>query len=407
MQAMLRLLNEWDPILYADLHVTDGAEFEHDISITVSPTLAGDAELRKHGVALRDAMMQKLSAQGSLPLPFYPTFLRGDDPTSGFADAVFTPRFSNEYWALRNRIGVLVETHSWKNYAARVRATRNAIVALLELTAQSGRDWRIAAQAADARGSALNGAQVALAYRNTERSRIVDFRGYRYTRTPSPISSGLMTKYDNTQPEIWRVPFFYEVEPTAIAPAPRGGYVVPSGYAAMVADKLSLHGIEFVKLGARSARVQTFRADKATPAAATTEGRAMLTIAGQWREETRDIPRDSLFVPIAQAKSALAMALFEPLAPDSLLRWGFFNSAFERREYMEAYVAEQVAIDMLRKDSALKAEFERLLKEDSAFAQSPRARLEFFYRRHPSWDERFNLYPVYRIDSPLSPAANR
>ena len=26
MQAMLRLLNEWDPILYVDLHVTDGAQ---------------------------------------------------------------------------------------------------------------------------------------------------------------------------------------------------------------------------------------------------------------------------------------------------------------------------------------------------------------------------------------------
>ena len=31
MQAMLRLLAEWDPILLADLHVTDGAEFEHDV----------------------------------------------------------------------------------------------------------------------------------------------------------------------------------------------------------------------------------------------------------------------------------------------------------------------------------------------------------------------------------------
>ena len=47
MQAMLRLLNEWDPILYADLHVTDGAQFEHDVSFNVAPTLAGDAGLRR------------------------------------------------------------------------------------------------------------------------------------------------------------------------------------------------------------------------------------------------------------------------------------------------------------------------------------------------------------------------
>jgi hypothetical protein len=47
----------------------------------------------------------------------------------------------------------------------------------------------------------------------------------------------------------------------------------------------------------------------------------------------------------------------------------------------------------------LKAEFDKRLQDDPAFAKSPQARLDFFYRRHPSWDERFNLYPVYRIDS--------
>ena len=39
----------WDPIVYVDLHVTDGAKFEHDVSIQVEPVHAGDAELRKAG----------------------------------------------------------------------------------------------------------------------------------------------------------------------------------------------------------------------------------------------------------------------------------------------------------------------------------------------------------------------
>src|SRR5690606_39336767 len=29
MQAMLRLVGEWDPIVYIDLHATNGAQFEH------------------------------------------------------------------------------------------------------------------------------------------------------------------------------------------------------------------------------------------------------------------------------------------------------------------------------------------------------------------------------------------
>ncbi|MGH8446020.1 MAG: M14 family zinc carboxypeptidase, partial [Solimonas sp.] len=49
MQAMLRLVQAWDPILTADLHVTDGAKFEHDVSITLEPVHAGDDGLRQAG----------------------------------------------------------------------------------------------------------------------------------------------------------------------------------------------------------------------------------------------------------------------------------------------------------------------------------------------------------------------
>jgi hypothetical protein len=93
------------------------------------------------------------------------------------------------------------------------------------------------------------------------------------------------------------------------------------------------------------------------------------------------------------------MALLEPQAPDSLLGWGEFNNAFEQKEYMEPYVAEEVARDMLAKDPALKAAFEQRLKDDPTFAGSPQARLEFFQRRHSSWDARYRLYPVLRIDT--------
>ena len=49
MQAMLALVDAWDPLAYVDLHVTDGAKFQHDVSIQVEPVNAGDAALRKAG----------------------------------------------------------------------------------------------------------------------------------------------------------------------------------------------------------------------------------------------------------------------------------------------------------------------------------------------------------------------
>jgi hypothetical protein len=53
---------------------------------------------------------------------------------------------------------------------------------------------------------------------------------------------------------------------------------------------------------------------------------------------------------------------------------------------------------MLAQDPELAAQFKRRLEEDPAFAAKPAARLDFFYRRHPSWDTRYNLYPVLRVE---------
>ena len=49
MQALLGLVNAWDPLVELDLHVTDGAKFQHDVSITGEPTNSGDEGLRVAG----------------------------------------------------------------------------------------------------------------------------------------------------------------------------------------------------------------------------------------------------------------------------------------------------------------------------------------------------------------------
>lgn len=400
MQAMLALVNEWDPLVYVDLHVTDGAKFEHDISIQVEPVHSGDAALRKAGKALRSGVMERLLIEGSLPLAFYPSFVKSDDPTSGFEDDVASPRFSHGYMPLRNRIGMLVETHSWRDYPHRVRATRNTVIAVLDLLSAHGKRWQSAAEAADVRAAKLGGEPVALDYEASPASRTIDFRGYAYTRTPSDVSGALMTRYDETQPQIWKVPLRDDVQPGRVVKAPKAGYLVPAAHADWVATKLDQHGVTYRRLTQPldDARVEAFRADKAELSARSVEGHQPLAVEGNWKPEQQSIAPGALFVPIAQAKSRLAMALLEPQAPDALAAWGEFNNAFERKEYMEDYVAEEVAREMLAADATLKTEFERRVQDDPEFARSPQARLDFFYRRHTAWDDRYNLYPVLRTD---------
>src|SRR6202045_1061623 len=132
MRAMLRLIDTWDPLVCADLHVTDGADFQPDVSIQVEPINQGDPDLRASGLQLREGLIARLTESGSIPLDFYPDLAKTDDPSSGFALTVYSPRFSTGYFPQRNRYTVLVETHSWKEYAHRVKVTRNTVVDLAE-----------------------------------------------------------------------------------------------------------------------------------------------------------------------------------------------------------------------------------------------------------------------------------
>jgi len=413
MRALLGLISSWDPLVCADLHVTDGADFEPDISLQTEPVNQGDPRLYESGRQLRDELITKLAAEGSLPLPFYPDLAKTDDPAEGFLLTVYSPRFSTGYFPQRNRFTVLVETHSWKDYATRVRVTRNTIIALAQLLARHGTHWRAQTREADERALRLGGSEVVLDYsagwREPSASKsdvaatdaaLIDFRGYAYSREISPISGEAVTVYDPKRPEIWRVPFRQRVSPSLIVQAPRGGYVIPAEWAADIGVRLAAHGIQVgtVVTATTGAPVEAFRTTHAEFATTPFEGRMRVQLTGEWQHETQDVGAGSLVVPIAQPLSRLVMHLLEPQAPDSFAAWGLFNACFEEKEYLEPYVADQIARTLLEQEPTLREEFERRLGQDAAFAASPRARLDFFLRRHSSWDSHLNLYPVFRVD---------
>jgi len=102
-----------------DLHTTDGAKFEQDISINVSPVAPRSDQLDETASALRDVVVGRLTELGHLPVAFYPSFVDDADP----------------------RIGV------------RARRGASAILALLHGRARSARDPRRDSQLADVQGA--------------------------------------------------------------------------------------------------------------------------------------------------------------------------------------------------------------------------------------------------------------
>ena len=395
MQAMLTLLHKYEPVMYVDLHVTDGAKFQHDVAVFFEPYQTGSEALRILGKAAHVALNAELKEKGHLPIEFYPQFLVDDDPKSGFAYGGTPIRYGTAYWTANNRFGVLVEAHSWKNYATRVRVMFDAVAGLLRLASEDGTRWLKAAKEADAADVKRAGTDVVLTYEPTKHPKELDFLGYAYIIENSTVSTKPWVRYDDTKPQTWKVPYYDEVTPALTLTSPKGGYLVPAEDAAWVAEKLKLHGLRYVtmKQPRKAVKVESVRLE-AQLSAKSQEGHQTVQTKGAWRADTRDIAAGALFVPAAQAHLQVLMHLLEPASSDSLLSWGFFNAHLEQKEYLEDYLTEEYARELL-KDAAIKAEFELRLK-DPAFAKDPEARLFFFSSRHPSFDQAFNLYPVLR-----------
>jgi hypothetical protein len=404
-QAVLGIYKRFDPIVFVDMHATDGAKFQHDISVMVAPAAPRADSLDEIAHTLSDQLQTRLAALGHLPLAFYPSFDKDDDPASGFSTGEAPPRFSQAYAAARSRIGILVETHSWRTYKERVQSTYHMLQALFERAATDAPAWAKAGRDADAADQALRGGELPLVYENTPHVTQIGFRGYAYEIKQSDLTGGNWIIYDETKPQIWNVPLHDEIVPKVTVRVPRAGYIIDGGFAAQLAPVLDAHGIRYTRIaGTPHVEVEAFRATKAT-FQPPFEGRTRVDLVGAWAREPRTLDRGAIYVPLDQSSLRLIVHLLDPAGPDSLAQWGFVTTAFERKEYMESYVLEEQARLLLERDPAARAAWDAALAGDPELAASPDKKRDWLYRRLPAYDDRYMLLPIYRADAAPAPAS--
>ncbi len=392
MQAMLAFLRRIDPALYLDIHVTDGVDYQYDITYgfhgrdgryAQSPAIGRWLDRR-----LRPAMDQALTRAGHVPGPLVFAVVNRIQ-RAGISDAPFGGRFSQGYGDLARIPTVLVENHSLKPYRQRVLGT---YVLLEEALRRVGAE-AAAIEAAKAADRAARPGEYILSWRPLpEPVATIPWRGIAHEMTRSPVTGREEIRWLG-RPVRFQMPVFGQ-EPAARAALPRAWWV--PGSRPEVIERLRLHGIQFETLVAPHAvQLQMFRLN-APELAGPSEGRVPLRTGGLTpliRTET--MPTGSIRIPSDQPLALVAAALLEPESPESLLAWGFFAEILQRTEYMEAYAVEPMAARMLERDPALARAWEEALK-DPAFAASPERRLAWFYERSAYFDERYRLYPIGR-----------
>lgn len=402
-RAFLRLWNQWKPDFFVDCHVTDGADFQYNLTYE----FAHHAELSPFvkdwmNEHFEKSVVPKVEREGNI-LTHYLQF-DGREVSKGIETFIPTPRFATGFTPLRNRVGLLIETHMLKPYKSRVRGTYDVLRYTIEEIGKNKSTLFEANRKADAetveRGKSFDTNRLfPLRQQITEKSAAFDFKGIEYKLEDSDVSGTKRIIY-GTKPLNISIPKFDEARVSASV-APPLYYIVPPQWKSAI-EVLEAHGIEFQKLQKPlKIEVESYKFSDVKFASASVENRVTVSFKTNPIKETREFPINSLVIPTAQEKANVAIHLLEPMSPDSLVYWGFFNSIFEQKEYGEGYVLEKLAREMLAKDANLKREFEEKLK-DEKFAKNPYARLMFFYERSPYYqNQRINFYPVGRITTKL------
>jgi hypothetical protein len=402
------------PDFFVDDHVTDGADFQYDVTFYADATPDVAPETAKWiRESVTPELEHQLDAAGHVAFPDLINLNDDTDPAKGLTNTSTPPRFSTGQMILENRPGLLVELHMLKDYKTRVTGNYEILRALLEVMNRDAAKLIALNRDADDDAAklgahALGNAQFPLAIGWGEATTPVVFRGYQYTRALSEVSGTMWVRYSH---EPWNatLPLTSEAK-VSLSTTPPAAYIIPPQWTHVI-DVLAAHDLAMRRTTAAwTGKVEHYRCSDMEWQGPPFEGRHPIfhgegagAQPGRFgactlTTESLTFPAGSMVVTLDQRLSKVAIQWLEPEAPDSALRWGFFDPIFEQREYGEAYVLEKLARENMEKDPALKAEFERRVQTDPHFAASPEARLEFFYDRSP-WGiaNHVGEYPVGRL----------
>lgn len=389
MRAMLRAIDTYSPDLYIDLHVTDGADYQYDVTFGWNGPAAWSPSIgRWLDQTFRPAVTPGLQQMGHIPGPLIFT----DDPLSGVASGQTDARLSNGYGDARHIASILVENHSLKPYDQRVLGTYVFLEETLRLVAREAASLR----AANRTARELHAKTIPLSWRvpADAPAEQMEVLGVESRRTLSPISGGVRVEWLG-RPVNTQAPFQQATEVASSVTRPTA-YWVPASWRAVI-DHLDLHGVRYERIAApRELEVTMYRFDEPKFAPSQFEGHVRVTANATTERRRERFPAGSVRVPTDQDLGTLAVLMLEPSSPDSLFQWGFFHSILSPTEYVEPYIIEPMAERMLAEDPKLADEFRRKVESDPAFRGDPRARLQWLYRKTPFYDERAMLYPVGR-----------
>ncbi len=383
------------PDVFIDNHVSNGADYQYTLThlFTQHNKLGG-----KLGTYLnkefRPQVEKSLIEKDWDITPYVNVFNR--PPEFGFSQFMDYPRYSTGYTTLWNTLGLMVETHMLKPYKKRVEGTyqlMESVLGVVEKEYDTIRTLRTQ--------SAEENLELSKYYFNwkldTSQHSTLNFKGYEATQVTSEVTGLDRLKYDQNKPFTQETTYYNYYVPmdTIIVPA---AYVVKSSWVDII-ERLQANDIEYFSLDQDTTlTVESYQISDYDTRKTPYEGHYPHSDVKVKKSNIKVAFQSGDYViPTGQTGVRYLLETLEPQATDSFFNWNFFDMILQQKEGFSPYVFEDVALDLLKKDSTLRGNF--LLKKelDEDFSQDWYAQLDWIYQRSRYREAPYLRYPVYRI----------
>ncbi|MEM5548147.1 M14 family metallopeptidase [Pseudoalteromonas fuliginea] len=390
-RSVLKVINDYNPNLYIDVHVTDGADYQYDVTYGYNPVFSSESP------AVSDALNQffkplideTLAKQGHTPGPLV-FVMDKRDFKKGLAGWVATPRFSNGWGDLKSLPTILVENHSLKPYKQRVLGTYVFLDGAINALSKHGHEL---ANAVKKEQEFVPKQLIVKRGYAKQADTITQFKGIEYSSSMNALSGQNEVKYLGKAHTYTDLPIYWQKDVQHTVEVPKA-FFIPPVYIDII-EKLKLHGVSINKLEGENtqplkvAKVAEYTFDKVP-----FEGRFRVSASFDYIPAI-NVDLDGWYQVTTQQKAGeLAVHLLHPEAPDSFFAWGEFNTIFQRTEYMENYALIPYARQMLKDNPKLALAFDKKINDDKTFAQDADARLNWLYEQSPFYDQAYLKYPI-------------
>jgi hypothetical protein len=383
------------PDVFIDNHVSNGADYQYTLThlFTQHNKLGG-----KLGSFLHEELMPSL--ENSLAekdwdiTPYVNVF--NVPPEFGFNQFMDHPRYSTGYTTLWNTLGLMVETHMLKPYKQRVEGTYQLMESLINVvekdhdTIKSLR--KEALETNPTRSEYYFNWQV-----DTTQSSTLNFKGFEADRLQSEVTGLPRLKYDRDKPftkeTVYRN-YFYPADTVSVPAA----YILKQGWQKVI-DRLDANKINYFKLEKDTTlTIEAYKISDYQTRNMPYEGH-YLHYDTQVEKHTKKVHfrAGDVVIPTQQTGIRYILETLEPQGVDSFFNWNFFDTVLQQKEGFSPYVFEDIALEMLQKDSVLHQNFMLKKELDQQFAENWYAQLDWLFHQSKYLEDAYLNYPVYRI----------